>query len=518
MREDYWDSFGLQQYDIEYLYNYLLETETPLTPVELVSVLVKERIRVEKLELEAQRASAGEIYLPKGIYKISQKLIFPYLGWRSGEVFNIRPGRNPEIGEFDVIQVAFDNGDKREFAARYSEHALNQPVHLEQDNTGLNPDIVLELYGEELIEKIESSLQDHEDFVRIAGKWFARALLVTINIGHLNLAEAVLDMSGGGPQTTPQLIQQIGLTSTANSKLLEFSLDLALQEDGRFDEVGASGEVLWFLRRLEPPEVLEPPTFLRYSGIEYDRSKLTNEMLSLELRLDDELSPLGGSYKHLDEVELTLTFPHWRAGTLPLSSRLRHLFPTAYESPRIRFTLVDGETKEHIPAWVVRPKRYVYGLKNWYEKYNLQPGTNVRVGRGKNPGEVIIHSGARRPSREWIRTVLVGSDGGVVFALLKQLVQSNIDDRMAIAVPDADAVDQVWVQMGKERLPFERVVVNMVRELSKLNPQGHVHASELYASVNVVKRCPPGPIMALLTERSMFVHLGDLHFRYSEPD
>jgi hypothetical protein len=72
--------------------------------------------------------------------------------------------------------------------------------------------------------------------------------------------------------------------------------------------------------------------------------------------------------------------------------------------------------------------------------------------------------------------------------------------------------------MQKERPPFERVVVDIVRELTKLNPQGHVHASELYASVNVVRRCPPGPILALLVSRPWFVHVGDLHFRFDDSE
>jgi hypothetical protein len=72
--------------------------------------------------------------------------------------------------------------------------------------------------------------------------------------------------------------------------------------------------------------------------------------------------------------------------------------------------------------------------------------------------------------------------------------------------------------MQKEHPPFERVVGNMVRELAKLNPQSHVHASELYAAVNVVRRCPPGPILALLASRPWFLHVGDLHYRFSDSE
>jgi hypothetical protein len=124
----------------------------------------------------------------------------------------------------------------------------------------------------------------------------------------------------------------------------------------------------------------------------------------------------------------------------------------------------------------------------------------------------------QRSRRDWIRTVLVGSDGGIVFAMLKQMVTAAYDERMAIAIPDMEALDQVWARMQKERLPFERVVVNMVRELAKLNPQSHVHASELYAAVNIVRRCPPGPLLALLASRPWFSHVGDLHFRFDDSE
>jgi len=515
--EEYWENFQLQDADIEFLYNYLLELETPLTPQELITALVKERILREKRSIEQQRSSGGDLYQPKGTYAVDQNLVFPALNWRQGKVVAVRQGQNPDLGDFQVIQVAFKDGDQREFASNLESHILNAPPKIQEDNVSLDPTSVLETHFDELVERLEEDLETHPDFVRIAGRWFPRALLVDVNAGHLNLAEAVLDMAGGGPLPTTALIEQIELSSDVNPKLIEFSLDRALQEDPRFDEVGPAGDILWYLKRLEPPEVLEPPQFLRYPGMDYDRSLLTPEMLDLERELDDELSPLA-SVNTEDEVEVRLTFPHWRSGSLPLSSRLRHLFPTAYEAPLIRFMLVDGDTGDQFPGWVVRQKRYVYGLKEWFEERGLIPGSIVHVRRGKRAGEVEITTDNRRSSREWIRTVLVGSDGGIVFAMLKQIVTATFDERMAIAIPDEKAVDQVWEQMRKEHPPFERVVVNAVRELAKLNPQSHVHASELYAAVNVVRRCPPGPLLSLLASRPWFVHVGDLHFRLNDSE
>ena len=57
-----------------------------------------------------------------------------------------------------------------------------------------------------------------------------------------------------------------------------------------------------------------------------------------------------------------------------------------------------------------------------------------------------------------------------------------------------------------------------LRETARLNPQSHVHASELYAAINVLRRCPPAPILAILASRPIFAHVGDLHFRLGSSD
>jgi hypothetical protein len=53
--------------------------------------------------------------------------------------------------------------------------------------------------------------------------------------------------------------------------------------------------------------------------------------------------------------------------------------------------------------------------------------------------------------------------------------------------------------------------------MAKLSPQSHVHAQELYAGVNLLRRCPPGPILSLLLESDWVQHLGNLYFRLVEP-
>jgi len=518
LRENYWEEYQLERKDITFLYDYLLENETPLTSEELMPILVEQRIEREKARLEKKRLDGNEIYFPKDSYQEGDKLVFPAFAWQKGEVMGVREGENPAQGQFSVIQVEFESGDEHEFASRIEDHSLNIPPEDAQGDS-LTPEVVIADFQSHLVKQIESGLADNEDFVQIAGRWFLRALLVDVNTGHLNLAEAVLDMHDGGPLATEELIKEVDLPDDFNPHLIEFSMDHALQEDPRFDEVGPAGIVSWFLKGLEPESVQNTPLYLQYTPIEYDRDSLTEEMVALEDSLDDELTPWKENRTYpVEAVEVRLIFPHWRAGTLPLSERVKPLFPTAYESPRIRFTLVDGKTKERFPGWVVREERYVSGLKEWYEENGLIPGGIVYIKPGEEPGEVIVETKSSRSTKDWMRTILVGSDGELVFATLKQIISSDFNARMAIMIPDIEPVDEVWEKNLQKPPPFEQIVVDIVRELTKLNPQGHVHVTELYAAVNTVRRCPPGPLFALLETRPWFVHVGDLHFRFDDSE
>lgn len=509
---DYWQNLNITPKDIEYLQTYLFERETPLTPVELVAVLINERLRVER-ESAAKAMKDIKSYLPKETYAAGDALIFPALK-HSGNVTSVRVGVNPELGAFDVLTIQMDDGSERQFAGSLATHKLNDATLDDETAAGLDPEAVVRDHGAELSAKVDSAFAADDSLVRIAGRWFPRALLLDVNAGHLNLAEALLDMAAGEPLPTEALVKDLELPAGVNPKLIEFSLNYALQDDPRFDEVGPAGQVLWCLERLEPEGVRTIPAPLQYIEIHHDRAVLTDQMLHLEAQVDDELSPIKSP--PVNEITISLLYPHWRAGTLPISARARGLFPTAYESHRVRFTFVDAKTGKKIPAWVVRKHGYVYGLADWFKSNEMMPGGLIRVTRGAKPGEVKIEAMAKRPVRDWVRTVLVGADGGIVFALLKQQLGVELNDRTGLAVPDPAAVDNAREAAAKSRIPFEDLTKNVMRELVKLSPQGHVHVQELYAAVNILRRVPPAPLMAYLAASEAFNHVGDLHFRMDE--
>jgi hypothetical protein len=519
LQEDYWSGFQFTNQDLEFLYNHLLEIETPQTAEELAKALIANRIQKEINSLSNQKPSEGIRYVPKEKYKTSDVLVFPSLGWKKGKVSAIRDSKNPDLPHFEVITVDFENSTSSMFASGLEDHILNQPMTVDDNDSSFKPEIVFNQYGETITQVVSENLEATDDLVRIAGRWFPRALLVDINVGHLNLVEAVLDMNAGGPLPTRSLMEQIELPTDVNSKLTEFSLNLALEEDERFDEVGPAGETLWFLHRLEPEGVREPPLTLRYQRdiepVSSEDDPLVNQLIS---NVFDELEPDSGKVDKSDQVTISLIYPHWRAGTLPMTKVIRKLFPSAYEAPRVQFRFIDTNTNEQVSGWVVRTNKYVYGLQEWYQSLELIPGNHITIARGEKPGEVLISAGKKKPSREWIRTALIGADGGIVFAMLKQLVSGSFDERMAIVVPDVEALDKLWGTGNYSRQPLENTVKKVMRELAKLNPQGHVHVQELYSAVNLIRRCPPRPVLSILQSRSWSTHMGDLYFRLAETE
>ena len=519
--ELYWAEFDVRQQDLEFIDNLLLEREVPLMMDEMSQALVAHRLELLQIEQESQSNGELKAYVPGGEYEVGESLVFHSLDNRVGTVSSIREANNPDLPPFEVIQVSFeDRGEPKEFAARFQEHALNS-VAAEAGQTDFadSTESILERYGPLIASKIEARLQESPDTVRIAGRWFHSGLLADINEGHLNLAEAVLDVAEGGPLPTRSLAEHMELPAGLDPLLTEFSVDFALQEDERFDEVGPAGKVLWYLKRLEPDDVLQVPKRLAYTPRAYDRERLTEELLAIEQSLDDELSEVKAPDTAATEgITLPILFPHRKAGTLPLSARLQPLFPTAYEAPRIRFILVDERTRDRFPGWVVREERYVYGLGDWYSSNDVPAGGLIKITPSENEGEVLLQVLEPRQRNDWIRTVTIDDGGNIGFTVLKHSVGTAYDERMIVGQIDEQALDEAWENGEQRRMSPERLTAQVFRELAKLNPQASVHAKSLYSAVNVIRRLPPGPIFAELVTQSYYEHVGDLYWKLNDSE
>jgi len=508
--DQYWEKFLIGSPDIEHLMNFLVDGECPQTLDALTYELMHYRHQ-QMIDLLKDVMAQGRVYRPSESYSVGDNIIFPHLNNVVGEVTHIRPGHNPEYDTFSVIRVRIKEGDEREFAAGLtSAPPLNTVSYSPAEQ--INLDDLYERYSTKIKANLKSNLEKNVQFMTVGEQWFLRDLVIHISPGQLNIAEALLDMSGGGPVATDAFLDEMDLPAEISKELQAFSLEYALLRDNRFDEVGAAGKGVWYLRRMEPREGLETPPALRYLPIPYNRGLLDETMLALERQIDDEWSETAYTEPQESAITLVLTYPHWRSGTLPLASRIAKLFPTAKVTDRIRFTFVDESTKEEFPGWVVRSGRYVYGLAEWYEKNQIGAGAFIDIRPGSHSGEMLINARRiRSRRREWLRTV-TSEDNQLTFEVDRVPIACEFDELAAIAVADPGTIDVLAEKLQK--MSLETLLDQVFNGLAGLSLQRAVHALTLYCVLNLVKRITPGPVLTMLAASPKYVSLGDNYWAY----
>ncbi len=508
--DQYWEQFSVLPTDLEHITNFLVETERPQTIDQLTQEVIRARHQ-QMVALIEDTLAQGSIYRPGDSYTVGEKIIFPHLNNLLGEVIEVRPGHNPEYDEFSVIRVRMESGVVREFTAALTcDHPLNQATYL--PSTDVAPDEIYGRHGEKIKTTLRSALEKNVQFLSVGDQWFLRDLVMEMSAGQLNIAEALLDMAGGGPLRTKELLAEMEVPAEIPQPLQLFSLEYALLHDRRFDEVGPAGYALWHLRQMEPQGVLEVPQPLRYMPIPYNRGLLDETMLALERQIDDEWSDIQYPLQPADTVTVVLSYPHWRSGTLPLSPRVAQLFPTARVTDRIRFTFMDATMKQTFPGWVVRSGRYVYGLAEWYKKLGASVGVYVDLARGDEPGVIQVNLRTTKAKRrEWLRTVTTES-GQVLFEVTRIPVACEFDELATVAVPDPKAVDELAQQL--QRVSLEALLEQIFNGLAGLSLQRAVHAMTLYSVLNLLRRVPPAPMLAVLATSSRYVSLGDNYWAY----
>ena len=140
---DYWKTLEITKSDVETLHTYLFEIETPLTARDLTSVLIDARVKTEIDAERKKRKSGGKIYLPNARYAVGEDVLFPSMGWAKGKITATRPGRNPEVGEFDVVTVEMQDGVQRLFASALANHVLNNVSSESSEASDLNTEVIL---------------------------------------------------------------------------------------------------------------------------------------------------------------------------------------------------------------------------------------------------------------------------------------------------------------------------------------------------------------------------------------
>ncbi|MBI5302841.1 MAG: hypothetical protein HY868_11955 [Chloroflexi bacterium] len=510
---DFWQTIGTTSADVEHLYALILERGAPVASRELATHLIEWRVREEERRIAESAARGAPLYQPKQSYAVGQHLLFSVFDDREGEIVHVRAGENARYGNFKVIAVQFDGeAGVREFAADYpATHPLNQdPAPLLESLSGAEQAVIE--HGDAVTARLIQRLSGEKEFVRIEEGWYLRGLLPQIHDGHLNLAEAAIEQANDA-QSTAELLKIMDLPPTAKKNASVYALNLALASDTRFDEVGPSNEPRWYLTRLELPESRERPAILQAAPAR--ALTLPDELETVAAELHDE-TDTNGNGNHpaapRDEVTLVLTYPHRRAGTLPMTPAVRALVP-AFTRPRLKITLVDSIMGGKLIAFAVNDGQYIAGMANWFAAHKLAPGAYVTLKRTADPLTLHLEYQPQRERSLWVR-VARGLNGKLTFAQERRPVAHKYDEDMLILVNDPPSIDAVAQSLRDQRLGA--LLEEIFPELAKLSGAGRVHAKTLYSAVNLVRRAGPRTVLGALTESRAITSVGGGYFVLSE--
>ena len=499
--------FTIEDAEIDALQHLLLERGQPLSTVELALALIENRYQHEE---ERARAIYQDCttYDPAGSYEIGERLLFSAEDNAIGEIIGERAGQNEELGDFRVLQLQFEDGKQREYAASLTTaHTLNragnQPLFVDSDaDRAAN---LLAARSETILPALAQRLRENGQLAQGGDAWFPHDLLLEINAGQLQLLEAVLQLDGGGPLRSEDLLVRSGEAKGDFNPLLIFSLNVALREDERFTEVGPAGYVLWHLTRMLPAESRALNQLLRYTpAASANLPDLNGDMRECIRELDDEWSATEPAAT-ADSATLTLTYPHRRAGTLPLNSSLRGLFPQSRNNHCIWMSFVDGKDGENYPGWIWQESRYVLGLAPFFRKHLVPIGAYILLHQTEEPTHLKVDYIAYNERSENVR-LAEPRDDHLIFSEQRRPIGVAYDDLMIFGIDDLAGLDRVAAATNKQ--PLAQLLRDLAGALSVLTPQGAIHFKTLYSAANLLRRVPPAPLCAALLTSEDFRSVG----------
>ncbi len=513
----YWQKqFIAGNQDLEAIYNQILEHNQPIRLDAIAVDLIRRHCDAEERETRRE-LQEGRLYQPKESYEKNETLVFPALGFATGTVVSTREGQHPGYGKFMVISVDFD-GSTKEFATQFDhDHPLNMSDQSLANLQGLlSPEELYQVYKDSIYPKLKNALNANDDFVMFHDRYFLLDLLPEFHEGLFNIADAAIDINNG-PLSVDALIEQMGLVKEAQeiTDVMRFSVSYRLANDERFDDVGPTGRILWYLDRIAPPEAHHPPRRLLVNAQPYDSNLFDEDLRVLLAEIDDEtinLEDIKPLDPDADSVIIVLNYPHRRVGTLPLTPKTKPFFPSSHYNP-VLFEFVDGRTGNSFPGWTVLEHNYVFGLEKWYNKNKLPAGAYITIKRTDNPMQVIVDYQATRTQRDWVRMASV-TGNKLTFQMNPAPLSCKYDELMIIGESDASKLDDFWMKAEERNISTCDLLCNLFPVLSKLNPQSTVHAKTLYSAANVIRRIGPGAIFQELLTRPCFIPMNHGYWTY----
>jgi hypothetical protein len=388
LTQRHWQDFELAADDLEYLSEVLIEEEAPMTVLALTRRLMEKHLADEKAIWE-QREATGRVYQPREAYQEGDRLVFSALDDAVGTVVGVRPGRHPDYSPFDVIQVQMERaGETREFASNLSHpHALNfiqvgQEADLDLDDLAAVSSTLFERYGHYVMPVLLLGLRQSPEYANFGEEWFLKGFMLPVEEGHLNLAEAVLDLAAGF-SSADEILKVLEMPRETSQAVQLFSLNhaLASDEQARFRFAGTKTRREWCLPRVADSRPL------RYDRGPMDISRDHQLDQVVEIVSDESAEPDG----HADVNEWThvLSFYDWYWGHLPYDRGAKDVLPDPLleDQACVRVQLRSGPDEDVLPVVVYYPSEGCLGwwgspeLRRFFEAKELAPGATVIIRR-----------------------------------------------------------------------------------------------------------------------------------------
>jgi len=107
---------------------------------------------------------------------------------------------------------------------------------------------------------------------------------------------------------------------------------------------------------------------------------------------------------------------------------------------------------------------------------------------------------ASRRHRESKGERVIGVKMGLTSRAKQKTMNVEVEDTLVLAIGDPAAVEDLREHLEIEDYDVRDIVAMLMPELVRMSPQGTTHVKTLYSATNLIRRLPPGPIFAALTQ------------------
>jgi hypothetical protein len=107
-------------------------------------------------------------------------------------------------------------------------------------------------------------------------------------------------------------------------------------------------------------------------------------------------------------------------------------------------------------------------------------------------------------------------DDRLQFDLQTRHIGAKFDEQMILGIDELAPIEALAKSLTQQKKNLSTVLKLVIPALARLSPQGAAHAKTIYSAVNVLRRCPPGVVLATLEANRDFENVADHYWKLSD--